>query len=59
MRTVQMTLDEDLVKAVDKASKRLGTTRSEFTRRALREPWHVKASWSRNEDTGRDTGGAP
>jgi metal-responsive CopG/Arc/MetJ family transcriptional regulator len=36
MRTVQMTLDEDLVKAVDKASKRLGTTRSEFTRRALR-----------------------
>ena len=36
MRTVQMTLDEDLVKAVDKASRRLGTTRSEFTRKALR-----------------------
>lgn len=37
MRTVQMTLDEDLVKAVDKVSKRLGTTRSEFARKALRE----------------------
>lgn len=37
MRTVQMTLDEDLVKAVDKVSRRLGTTRSEFTRKALRE----------------------
>ena len=31
-----MTLDEDLVKAVDKAAKRLGTTRSGFTREALR-----------------------
>ncbi len=37
MRTVQMTLDEDLVKAVDKVSRRLGTTRSEFTRKALRK----------------------
>jgi metal-responsive CopG/Arc/MetJ family transcriptional regulator len=37
MRTVQMTLDEDLVKTVDKVSKRLGTSRSEFTRKALRE----------------------
>jgi len=37
MRTVQMTLDEDLVKAVDKVSRRLRTSRSEFTRRALRE----------------------
>ncbi len=36
MKTVQMTLDEDLVKAVDKAAKRLGTTRSGFTREALR-----------------------
>jgi len=31
-----MTLDEDLVKAVDRAAKRLGTTRSGFTREALR-----------------------
>ena len=37
MRTVQMTLDEDLVAAVDKAAKRLGTTRSAFARKALRD----------------------
>ena len=37
MRTVQMTLDEELVKTVDQAVKRLGTTRSAFTRDALRE----------------------
>jgi len=37
LKTVQMTLDEDLVKAVDKAVKQLSTTRSAFTRRALRE----------------------
>jgi metal-responsive CopG/Arc/MetJ family transcriptional regulator len=36
MKTVQMTLDEPLVVAVDKAVKHLGTTRSAFTRRALR-----------------------
>ena len=37
MRTVQMTLDEELVEAVDSAAKRLGTTRSAFARQALRE----------------------
>jgi metal-responsive CopG/Arc/MetJ family transcriptional regulator len=31
-----MTLDRDLVSAVDKAARRLGTTRSGFTREALR-----------------------
>lgn len=36
MKTVQMTLDEDLVEAVDRAVKRLGTNRSAFTREALR-----------------------
>ena len=36
MRTVQMTLDEDLVTAVDRAAKRIGTTRSAFARAALR-----------------------
>ena len=35
MRTVQMTLDEALIEAVDGAVRRLGTTRSAFTRRAL------------------------
>ena len=37
MKTVQMTLDEELVDAVDKAADRLGTTRSGFTRKALRQ----------------------
>ena len=37
MRTIQMTLDDDLVKAVDRVSKQLGTSRSAFTRKALRE----------------------
>jgi len=32
-----MTLEDELVSAVDKAAKRLGTTRSGFTREALRE----------------------
>ncbi len=36
MKTVQMTLDENLVKAVDSAAKKLRTTRSAFTREALR-----------------------
>jgi metal-responsive CopG/Arc/MetJ family transcriptional regulator len=36
MKTVQMTLDEELVEAVDRAARELGTTRSAFTRRALR-----------------------
>ena len=35
MKTVQMTLDEDLVKEVDRVVRRLGTTRSAFTREAL------------------------
>ena len=37
MKIVQMTLDEDLIQAVDKVTRRLGTTRSAFTREALRE----------------------
>ena len=37
MKTVQMTLDEDIVKAVDRVAKQLHTTRSAFTRAALRE----------------------
>jgi metal-responsive CopG/Arc/MetJ family transcriptional regulator len=36
MRTIQMTLDDNLVKAVDRVSKELCTTRSAFTRKALR-----------------------
>jgi metal-responsive CopG/Arc/MetJ family transcriptional regulator len=37
MRTIQMTLDDDLVTAVDRISKELQTSRSAFTRNALRE----------------------
>ena len=37
MRTVQMTLDDDLVEAVDKVIKELKMTRSSFTRNALRD----------------------
>jgi len=37
MQTVQMTLDEDLIKKVDKISKKLNTNRSAFTRKALAE----------------------
>jgi len=36
VRTVQMTLDSKLVAAVDKAARRLGTSRSAFAREALR-----------------------
>lgn len=36
MRTIQMTLDDDLVKAVDRVVKKLKTTRSAFTRKALK-----------------------
>jgi metal-responsive CopG/Arc/MetJ family transcriptional regulator len=36
MKTVQMTLDDELVSAVDRTARRLGTTRSAFTREALR-----------------------
>lgn len=36
MRTVQLTLDERLVEAVDKVAAELGTSRSVFTRDALR-----------------------
>ena len=37
MRTIQMTLDDDLVAAVDRVAKQLQTSRSAFTRKALRE----------------------
>ncbi|UCC54973.1 MAG: ribbon-helix-helix protein, CopG family, partial [Anaerolineaceae bacterium] len=35
MRTIQMTLDDDLVKKVDAIANELHTTRSAFTRDAL------------------------
>ena len=37
MKTVQMTLDEELVEAVDRIVKKTHTTRSAFAREALRE----------------------
>ena len=40
MRTVQMTMEDELIKTVDKIAKSLNTTRSAFTREALREAVH-------------------
>ena len=37
MRTIQMTLDNDLVETVDSIVKSLKTSRSAFTREALRD----------------------
>ena len=37
MKTVQMTLDEDLVRTVDKVARDLHTTRSAFARTALKQ----------------------
>ena len=37
MRTIQMTLDDDLVAAVDIVVKKLKTSRSAFTRKALKD----------------------
>lgn len=37
MRTIQMTLDDNLVKAVDRVAKELHTNRSAFTRKALQD----------------------
>ncbi len=37
MRTIQMTFDDDLIKSVDQLVKECKTTRSAFTRNALRE----------------------
>lgn len=43
MKTVQMTLDDDLVRDVDRVSRRLGTTRSAFAREALRDALRRRA----------------
>jgi metal-responsive CopG/Arc/MetJ family transcriptional regulator len=37
VKTVQMTLEPELLRAVDRAARRTGTSRSGFTRSALRE----------------------
>jgi metal-responsive CopG/Arc/MetJ family transcriptional regulator len=37
MKTVQMTFEEELLKRVDRAARKLGTTRSAFARKALRD----------------------
>ncbi len=46
MRTIQMTLDDDLVCNVDSVVKTLHTTRSAFTRDALRQA--IKNMQSKN-----------
>jgi len=37
MRTIQMTLDDEVVETVDLVVKKLKTTRSAFTRKALQD----------------------
>jgi metal-responsive CopG/Arc/MetJ family transcriptional regulator len=37
MKTIQMTIDEDLVRGVDRVRRKLNQSRSAFTRNALRE----------------------
>ena len=37
VKTIQMTLDEDLVHAVDRVTRQMKTSRSAFARSALRE----------------------
>ncbi|MFN8497701.1 MAG: ribbon-helix-helix protein, CopG family [Anaerolineae bacterium] len=37
MKTIQLTIDEDLLEQVDEATHKLGTTRSAFTREALKK----------------------
>ena len=53
MKIVQMTLDEELIHAVDKVTRRLGTTRSAFTRQALRDAL-IKQNVKRLEAQHRD-----
>lgn len=36
MKTIQMTIDDELITEVDKEVKKIGTTRSAFTREALK-----------------------
>jgi metal-responsive CopG/Arc/MetJ family transcriptional regulator len=48
MKNVQITVDEDLLRAVDKAAKPLGLKRSQIVRRAL-QAWLQKKSVERFE----------
>jgi metal-responsive CopG/Arc/MetJ family transcriptional regulator len=43
MKNVQVTIDDDTLTRVDRASKPLGLTRSEIVRQALREWLHRQA----------------
>jgi predicted transcriptional regulator len=57
MRTVQMTLDAELVAKVDREARRLGVTRSAFARRALQgelERLHVEDLERRHRDGYRE-----
>jgi len=53
MRTIQMTLDDDLVQSVDNIVKELKTTRSAFTRGVLRDAIN-RFNISRLEDKHRE-----
>ncbi len=53
MRTVQMTLDEELIAEVDRIVVRLGSTRSAFTREALRQELK-RIDWAEKEQRHRE-----
>ena len=59
MKTVQMTLDEDLIAEVDRAARRLKTTRSAFTRQALRDALKRLATRQREARHRRGYGAHP
>lgn len=54
LRTVQVTLDEELVEAVDRLVRELGTSRSAFTRDALRRALDRRRTeiWERRHRAG-------
>ncbi len=57
MRRVQMTIDEDLVVAVDEVVKKLKTTRSSFTREGPYGRQFISSkSGSRNSNIGKGMG---
>ncbi len=59
MKTIQMTLDEDLVQKVDEVVRVMQTTRSEFTRAVSVSRSNNLRRDSLRRSTGEDTSAAP
>ena len=54
MKTIQMTLDDDLIAVVDKLVEKLHTTRSAFTRVAIREAIRKYRTLQLEKSIGKD-----